>query len=186
MQDLNVVNEILEDLVIAGNRRHTHLSISAVSPSSRNVNLNDVLVTSIDSVPVLLNYVLTLLAVRSLSSSLHVLESVLERNDVSELEESRLEDSVDTSTHTCLFTELNAVDDVEVDIVLSDISLYLSGEVSIELFGAPDSVEEESTAGLDVRNHIVLVDIALVMTGNEISLVDEVSGLDRSLTETEV
>ncbi len=142
--------------------------------------------TCVDSVPVLLNNVLTLLAVGSFCGSLHVAESVLERNDVGKLEECGLENSIDTSSHACFFAKLNAVDSIEIDIVLSNISLHLTGEISLKTFHIPDSVEEESSAGLDIGNHIVLVDIALVMAGYEVSLINKVCRLDGSLAETEV
>lgn len=56
----------------------------------------------------------------------------------------------------------------------------------IRLFLSPLAVEQESSARLDVGNHIILVDIGFVVASYEVSLVDEVGRLDRSLTETQV
>ena len=41
-----------------------------------------------------------------------------------------------------LLTDLNAVDSIELDVVLSDISLYLTWEVLIQLFMLPLAVAE--------------------------------------------
>ena len=142
--------------------------------------------TCINSVPVLFYDILTLLAVRSFSSCLHILNSVLKRNDVGKLEECGLKNSIDSCTHTCFFTQLNAVDCIEIDVILSKVSLNLTRKMLFKTFHIPDSIEKESTARLDVGNHIVLVDIALVMTGNKVSLVNEICRLDRCLTETQV
>ena len=81
---------------------------------------------------------------------------------------------------------LISVDDVEVDVVLSDVSLNRSRELLVQLVNCPVAVQQEGAARYNVLYHIVLVDIGRVMTGNEVCLVDEVCGLDRSLTETQV
>ena len=133
-----------------------------------------------------LNDSLTLLGVRSGSSVLHILDSVLDRNDVSELEESRLKNSIDPVAQTDLLADLNAVDDIELDVVLSDISLYLTRQMLVKLLLCPLAVEQESSARLDVVDDVVLGDVRLVVASYEVSLIDEVGRLDRSLAESEV
>ena len=184
--DLNIVYIVCKSLVVACNSSHTHLSIGSVSPWSRDINLYNVLMTCINSIPVLFYDILTLLAVRSFSSCLHIFNSVLKRNDVGKLEECGLKNSINSCTHTCFFTQLNTVDCIEIDVILSKVSLNLTRKMLFKTFHIPDSIQKESTAWLDVGNHIVLVDIALVMTGNKVSLVNEICRLDRCLTETQV
>jgi hypothetical protein len=183
-RNLNLVYEVFKNLVVAGNGRHTHSGVLSVLPSFGNLNLNNLLIAGVDSVVVHLNDSFTLLGIRSGSSVLHILNSFFDRNDVGKLEECRLENSVDSVAKTDFLTDLNAVDDVELDVVLSDISLNLSGEVLVEVFLSPLAVEKECSARLDVGNHVILRDIGLVMASYEISLVDKVCRLDRSLTES--
>ncbi|MBP0981692.1 MAG: 4Fe-4S dicluster domain-containing protein, partial [Oscillospiraceae bacterium] len=68
----------------------------------------------IDSVVVHLNNVVALLAVGLGSSVLHVLDSFIGGDDVSELEECRLEDGVQAVAETDLLSKLNSVDGVEL------------------------------------------------------------------------
>ncbi len=63
-----------------------------------------------------LNDSVALLRIRSCSSVLHVLDSVVDRNDVSKLEECRLKNSVYSVAQTDLLTDLNAVDRIELDV----------------------------------------------------------------------
>ena len=67
-----------------------------------------------------------------------------------------------------------AVDRIELDVVLSDISLYLTWEVLIQLFMLPLAVQKECSAWLDILYHVVLSDIRLVMASNKVSLIDKV------------
>ena len=69
----------------------------------------NLLTSSVDSVMVHLNDSVALLRIRSCSSVLNVLDSVIDRNDVSELEECRLKNSVYSVAQTDLLTDLNAV-----------------------------------------------------------------------------
>ena len=48
------------------------------------------------------------------------------------------------------------------------------------------SLEKESTAGLNVADHIILVEVCVVVTSNEVCLVDVVRRLDGVITESEV
>ena len=134
----------------------------------------NLLTSSVDSVMVHLNDSVALLRIRSCSSVLHVLDSVVDRNDVSKLEECRLKNSVYSVAQTDLLTDLNAVDSIELDVVLSDISLYLTWEVLIQLFMLPLAVQKECSAWLDILYHVVLSDIRLVMASNKVSLIDKV------------
>ena len=84
---------------------HIETLVLAVLPALWYLNLNYMLSTCVDSSPVLHNNVLTLAAVGCLCSSLHKLVCLVSRDDVSQLEECRLKDCVDTCrAHACLDT----------------------------------------------------------------------------------
>lgn len=131
--------------------------------------------TRVDSVPVLFNDILSLLAIRSFSGCLHVFYGVLERNNVGELEECRLKNSIYPCSHSGFFAQLNAVDCIEIDIILRKVSLYLTGKVLFKTVHIPDSVEKEGSSRLNVGNHIVFINIALIMTCDKISFINKVS-----------
>ena len=69
-----------------------------------------------------------------------------------------------------LLANFNAVDDVELNVVVSNISLNLTGELLVKLFGGPLAVEQEGSAGLNVLNHVILGDVGRIVAGNKVSL----------------
>ena len=104
--------------------------VFAVLPALRNLYLNNAGSTSIDSCPVLLNNVLTLTAVGLLSCVLHQLNCLLLRDNAGQLEECGLQNGIDTGrAHAGLDTDLNTVDGVEVDVVISDELLHLTRQM---------------------------------------------------------
>src|SRR5699024_8201202 len=101
---------------------HLQAFIFCVLPAFRNLNLNYLFCSLVDGCPVLLNHIVALAAVGSLRGSLHQLDSLLLGNDVGQLEESGLQNGVDTGgAHAGLDTDLHTVDGVELNIVVGDI-----------------------------------------------------------------
>ena len=183
--DLNLVDEINQELVVALSLVLGELAL-AVSPGSRNVYLDDLACALVDSGVVHVDDIVALLGKGLVRHLLHVGDSVLGRNDVCDGEERGLEHGVGLVAQTDLSCHLVSVDDIEVNIVLCDVSLYGCGELLVQLVNCPVAVQQEGAAGNNVLYHVVLVDIGRVVTGNEVSLVDEVGGLDRGLTEAQV
>ena len=106
---------------------HMKTFVLSIFPAFRNLDLNNLFSTGIDSCPVLLYHIITLTSVCCLSSSFHKVDCLLFRNDSCKFEECRLKDCVDTCwSHASFNTDLNTVDCVEFDIVVSDESFYLS------------------------------------------------------------
>ena len=132
------------------------------------------------------NYLLTLTAVRLGSSVLHVPDSVSSRNDVGQLEECRLQKSVDSRAQTDFLTDLNTIDGVELDIVAGNVSLNRTRQSLVQLVQIPTAVQQEGTAGLQSSSHVILVHIRGVVAGYEVSLLNQVGALDRLLTESQV
>ncbi len=104
--------------------------VLSVFPACRNFNLYNACCASVDGVIVHLYDLVALLAVGCLCSSLHQLNCPLLWDDGSQLEECRLEYCIDTPAKPDFFPDLDTVDGIELDVVFSDISLYLSRQVA--------------------------------------------------------
>ena len=140
----------------------------------------------VDSVAVLLNYVVALLAVGLLDSGLHVLVRVLVGDNVGKLEESGLHDGVDAVAHANLRRQLDGVDGVELGVLLGQRLLHGSGQLGVQLLSSPGAVQQERAAVLEAVNHIIVRHVGRVVTGHEVSRIDQIRGLYRYLTETQV
>ena len=65
-------------------------------------------------------------------------------------------------------------------------ALYLSRKMFLKSFHIPRAVQQECTAVYQLLYHVVLTYIGRIVAGYEVCLVDQVGGLDRVLTETQV
>ena len=125
------------------------LIVSEVCPSWIYCQLL-VLTTTVNSAEVLVNNVLTLLRVRLNDECLHLLYSEIQRNNLCDTEECRLEDGVGTVTETNLLSNLSCVDIVNFgDTVIQTVALekikgvkMVPDRVRIGLY--PDIMTEES------------------------------------------
>ena len=132
------VDELDDVFSSLGNVYHVKTFVLAVLPALRDLDLNDALRSGVDGGPVLLDDVLALAAVGSLRGSLHQLVRLIGRDDSGQGEECGLKDGVDTGrAHAGLDTELNAVDGVELDVVVGDKLLDLSRKVLLKALHIP-------------------------------------------------
>ena len=184
---LNVVNEINNVFSSLGNYLVIKAFVFAVLPALRNLYFNYTLSTSIDCCPVLHNNIFTLTAICLLSSSLHQVDCLFLRNDTGQFEECRLQNGIDTGrTHAGLDTDLNTVDGVEVDVVISDEFLHLAWQMLLQFLCVPRAVQQESTAVNQLLNHVVLTNICRVVASYEVCFVDQVGGFNLLMTVTQV
>ena len=123
---------------------------------------------------ILLNDIFTFLHVAGCCCILHILNCIINRNDVCKFEESCLKNCINTSTHTCLDTKLDTIDCIELDVVLCDISLSLSRKMFLKSCHIPIAVKKECSAVLKILNHVVLTYICRIMTCYEICLINKV------------
>ena len=65
-------------------------------------------------------------------------------------------------------------------------SLHLPREMFFQLLFIPQTVEQESTAPLQILEHIILVYVCRIMTCHEISCRDEICRLNLVLSESQV
>ena len=148
--------------------------ISCIFPAFRNFYFYDLFCTSIDCIVVHLNDLVTFSSVSSLSSCFHKVNSLFFRNDSCKFEECRLKNCIDTSAKSDLFTNLDTIDCVEFNSVVSDISFYLSRKMLLKSFHIPWAVQKECSSINKFLNHVVFVNIRRVMTCNKVSLMDQV------------
>ena len=165
---------------------HEQSFVSSVFPAFRNLYLNDLFCSCIDSIVVHLYDGITFSSVCSLCSGLHQLDGLLLRNDVCQLEECRLKNGIDTSAKSDLLTDLDTIDHIELDVVVRDKALYLSRKMFLKTFHIPRTVQQEGTAVNQLLNHVVFVYIGRIVACHEVCLLDQVGGFDRALTETQV
>ena len=159
--------------------------IREVSPSWVNSQLL-VLVTTVNSSKVLVYDILTLLAVTLNDELLHLVNCKVERNNLCNTEECRLEDSVGTVTETNLLCNLCSIDIVNGDIVLSEVALYLIRNEVYKLLTIKDSVQQECTILTQTTCNVVHVQVSLNVTSNEVWSIYLICRADWVVTETEV
>ena len=161
------------------------LIVSEVSPSWIYCQLL-VLTTTVYSAEVLVNNVLTLLRVRLNDECLHLLYSEIQRNNLCDTEECRLEDGVGTVTETNLLSNLSCVDIVNSDVVLSEVTLYLVRDEVNQLLAVEDSVQQEETVLTQTTCYIVHVEVSLYVTSYEVRSIYLICAVDRAVAETQV
>ena len=183
---LDGIYEINNVFSLAGNIFCDDVFFCCALPAIRNGDLNHLFCTCIDGIIVHLHDGITLTSVSSLCSSLHQIDSLLFRNNVCQFEECRLKNGVDTLSQTDLFTDLDTVDHIELDVVVCDKALNLSGKMLLNTFHIPWAVQKECAAVNQLLNHVILTNIGRIVTCYEVCLVDQVSRLDRLLTKTKV
>ena len=98
--------------------------IYSVSPFSGNFNLNNAFYTLINSSVVHVKDIVAFLTVRLLDSSLHIFNSVSDRNDVSKLEECSLKNCINSVSETDFSSYIRTVDDIELNVVICKIFLH--------------------------------------------------------------
>ena len=142
--------------------------------------------TSINSTVVHVHNVLALLAIGSNYCILQILNSSLQRNNISQLEESRLHYHVEAAAQAQLLCNLNSVYSIELDIVLGNITLHSSRQMLIQLLISPNGIQQESTILLQTCQQVIFVNIGLLRTGNKVCIVNEIWRSNRSCTKSQM
>ena len=125
LKSVDWINNVANKLRTSSVNVLCSLSNNDICPLGRNLNLNYCSCTCVNGCVVHIDDILTLLAIRLVDSLLHLLYSLLERNNVCDLEECRLHDGICTATKAKLCCDLCSVDDIEVDVVLCKICLHV-------------------------------------------------------------
>ena len=155
-------------------------------PVLGNGHLHNLFDAAVHGLTVHGNDPLALFAVGLFNSFLQVFYSIIQRNDIGQLEEGRLHDHVDTVSETDALCDLGGIYNIEIQFFFGDDTLHLLGKLVVQLLFIPDAVQKEGSALLQILQHIILADVGLVMTGYEIRLIDQISRLDRMLSEPQM
>jgi len=129
---------------------------------------------------------LALEAVGLLDGILHVGHGILHGDDLGQLEEGGLQHHVGAVAQAQGLRLLVGVDNVELDVVVSDILEDLAGNVLLQLVLRPLAVQQEAAMGLQLVDNVVLGQIRLVVAGDEIRIGHIVGGADGVLAEAQV
>ncbi len=81
---------------------------------------------------------------------------------------------------------LQSVDDVEPQFLRQDLLLHLARQMIPDLPGTVDSVQQEHRTGTGILQHVELLQELELMTGDEVSIMDQVLRADGARTETQM
>lgn len=91
--------------------------------------LDQAICAPVNGVVVHLNNFVALLAVGSLCRGFHVIRSLIGGDDVGQLEECGLQNSIDSAAQTDLTADFDTVNGIELDVMIRNILLSLSGSL---------------------------------------------------------
>ena len=112
-----------------------------------------------------------------------MLHGILHRNDLSQLEECGLQHHVGAVAQTQSLRLLVGVNDVEFNVVFSDILQNIAGDLLLQLILGPLAVEQEASVGLQLGDDVVLGQIGLVVAGHKVGIAHIIGGADGLLAE---
>ena len=183
---LHDVHDLLHQRV-AALELSLHRLVLSVSPVGGHVDLHEGGGAGVDGLVVVGHDVHALLGVGLGGGVLHVLDGLLLGHDLGQGEERGLEDGVGALAHTDLNRQVDGVDGVDLDAVFGDVALGGGVQMVAQLLRRPLAVDEEGAAGLHVADDgIPLGDIAGVVAGHEVGLVDVVGALDGLVAKAQV
>ena len=163
-----------------------HLLVHSILPSIRNMDAVQRLDALVDRTVVHVDDLLALAAVGGDNRILEILDRIIERNDVGELEERRLHDHVEASAKAEIARDVNGIHRIELNVVACDEAAHRCGQMRIQLLIRPERIEQERTALPQPCEQVVLPHIGLLRTGDKVRTIDEIRADDRRLAEAQV
>ncbi len=162
-----------------------NLVVGELSPCGINVQ-TVVFAAAVNGCEVLVNHILTFLAIALDDEFLHLLYGQVNGNNLGDAEERALEDGVGAVAEADFLGNLGGVDIVDGDVVLGEVALYLVGKVLGEFMAFPDGVEQEGAAVAQAAGNIIHVQVSLHVACHEVGGVHQVGRTDGFVAETEV
>ena len=161
--------------------------VSCVGPAGGHVDLLKRRSTRVDSLVVGVDDVLAFLQVGLRGRVLHVADGLFLRQHAGQREEGRLQDGVRALAHANLLGQIDGVDQVQLDVVGSDVALGLGVQMMLELLERPLAVDQEGATGLDVLHHAeALRDVGRIVACHEIGLVHVVRAANGAVAEAQM
>ena len=140
----------------------------------------------VDRTVVHVDDLLALAAVGGNNRILEVLDRIVERNDVGELEERRLHNHVEASAKAEIARNVNGIHRIELNVVACDKAAHRCGQMRVQLLIRPERIEQERAALSESCEQVILSHIGLLRTGDKVRTVDEIRADDRRLAEAQV
>ena len=131
-----------------------------------------VFATAVNGCIVLINHVLSLIAIRFHNELLHLLDSQVNGDNLCDAEESTLQDGIGAVAQSNLLCNLRSVHIINGDIVLCEVTFDAVGDELNQLFAFEDGVEQESAILLQTANYIVHVQVSLHVACHEVGRVN--------------
>ena len=161
--------------------------VSGIGPGFGVLDLDESFKSLVHGFDVHVDDLVALLAVGLLDGGLDVGDGFFEGKHVGQREEGGLGDHVDAVAEAHFSGDLDSVNVVELQALASDGALHVAGKFTFHVFhGGPGGVQEEGAAVLDAFEHVIHVDVGVLVAGDEVGAVHEVGRLQRSLAETQV
>ncbi len=167
---------------LGDSRRHFELA----GGLGRHLDFVDVLERFVNGGVVHGNNFVARFAVALLDGILDLFQGSGQRDDVGDLEEGGLHDDVDAGAQAKLFTQLDGVDHVELQLLVDDLLLHFPGHLVPDLILLEGGAEQEGAARLGLGDHVVLLQEGEVVAGDEVGVVDQVGGVDGLFAEAQV
>ena len=117
---------------------------------------------------------------------LHLFHSEVVRNDTRNLEEGRLQDGVGAVAQANLAGNLGRIDDVHVDMVLSQVFLYEVRQMFLGFLDRPRGVVKESAVVFQAAQAVVLAEVGRHVNGHKVRGSHQVRSQNGLVAETEV
>ena len=168
--------------IIGNHLMHVHRAGGLIG----HLDLVDLAQCSIHGVVIHIDDLIALLAIGLLDGSLDRSDSRVGIDDTADLEERRLHDHVDAAAKTEVFSDLDRVNDIELQFLLDDRLLNFQRQRFPDIFGAVQAGQQEGTALLDMAEHIVFFDEARIVTCQEVGFLNQVWSTDLIRAKTQV
>jgi hypothetical protein len=144
----------------------SRIAVVSFRPFSRDFELLEVHKPLVHAAVVHVYDFFALAAVSVNDRVLEILDRVVYRNNIGELEEYRLKDHVYAEAAFIYASRYaDAVDGVELDFFIGEVAFHFGGESLAAFFDVPRAVENERAAFFHVAGHVVFIDVRRGVAG---------------------
>ena len=155
-------------------------------PGRRHLHLVEILQRVVHRIEVHLHDLLALLSVSLADGILDRVDRLVARQHTGHAEKADLHDGVDAPAHAALARHLAGVDDVEVRLLLLQVTLHFRGQMAPGLVRIPGTVQQEGPAFRQFLRHFVALDELRLVAPDEIRGRDKVGRANRPRPEAQV
>ena len=129
---------------------------------------------------------ITFLAEGLLDVFFQQIDRFFDGQDIGELEKAGLHNHVDPAAKSDVLCYFYRIDSQKLEFLIINSFSHVTGELIFHLINRPRTVEQKGSPVFNAFKNIIDIDIGRVMTGDKISLVDQIGRLDRHVTEAKM